>query len=275
MGSLGLILTIFFGLLSVVLSLILYVRSRRRKRLTFTYDVTELHTRTHPEITVLFKDRQIDNLSRLRVVIWNSGDLEIRQSDIPTKEAPSIVLTGARILSVAVLEASPHTKCAAHEYDNKTLSVDFEFLNPGDYATLDVLYESAESKPPKIDFVARMIGGLPSESEHFEQPLTRIQWIAPIVFGLAWCLGAVFWAGAIPRWVHRVPNGISIEVNAVWWSLGLIIGLFGFWVVIQEYLRRYRCSRLPRLARHALTRYATNEREVRPSSKETIANPQG
>lgn len=150
MGLFSLTLTVFFGLLSIVLSLILYVRSSRRKRLTFTYDLTGLHTRTHPEITILFKGNQIENLSRLRVVIWNSGNQEIRRSDIPVDGKPSIVMAGARILSVAVLNASPDTKCTASQNDDKALSVEFEFLNPGD---CHILHGGLFSRPMSSIFM--------------------------------------------------------------------------------------------------------------------------
>jgi hypothetical protein len=251
MGSLSLALTIFFGLLSIVLSVLLYVRGRRRKRLTFTYDLVGLQTRAHPEITILFKGRQIENLSRLRVVIWNSGNLEVRRSDIPVAGPPSIILPGVRILSVGVLEASAETKCTATGDGEQTLSVDFEFLNPGDYAVLDVLYESVESKSPAVDFDARVIGGLPSEISRFEQPVKRIQWVSPIGLALMWSVGAFYWVRAIPKWVHAVPAGISIAPNALWTSFLLIFFFFGCCATFQEYLRRYRRSRLPRTARNA------------------------
>ena len=254
MGSLDLTLTIFLGLLSITLSLILYFKARRRKRLTFTYELTELQTRSHPEIRILFKDIEIENLSRLRAVMWNSGNQEIRRSDIPTDGAPSVLLSGARVLSVAVLEASADTKCTARENNEKTVSIDFEFLNPGDHATLDIVFESDAPKSPRADFSARVIGGVPCESRHFEPPLTAANWTAPIFFALAWCLGAAYWISAVPRWVHIVPAGINFKLDAIWSSLGLVVGLFFCAFIFHEYFRRHRCSRLPRAARKAFTR---------------------
>jgi hypothetical protein len=250
-SSLG--LTIFFGVLSVVLSVALYFRGRRRKCLTFTYELTQLYTRTHPEITILFRDKRIDNLSRLRVVVWNSGNQEIRQSDIPSDGSPSIELTGARVLSVAVLEASANTKCTASQRDNERVSVAFEFLNPKDYSTIDVLYESIGAKPPSIQFIARVIGGLSSKSRRFEQPLARIEWVAPIVFPSAWCIGAYYWARALPKWIRILPpRGFSIEGSAIFASLLILFGLFVCWGILGEYVRRYRASELPPLARRIL-----------------------
>lgn len=250
--SSSLTFTIFFGLVSVVLSVVLYFRGTRRKCLTFTYKLNALYTLTHPEIAILFQNKPISNLSRLRVAVWNSGNQEIRQSDIPSDGSPSINLTGARVLSVAVLEASPSTKCTASEHDENTVSIAFEFLNPKDYATLDVLYESIEPKALGIQFNARVIGGRSSQIRRFEQPLTQMNWVAPIIFSSGWCVGVYYWARALSKWIHILPSGgVSFNVNVIWASLVLLIGLFGNWVILDEYIRRSRASELPPLARRA------------------------
>ena len=252
MGSIGLALTIFFGLLSLVLSLVLYFRGRHRKRLTFTYDLAELQTRTHPEVTIRFKDKQIENLSRLRVVIWNSGNQEIRRSDIPSERNPSIVLSGGRVLSVAMGNTSPGTGCAASERDDKTVSIDFEFLNSRDYAILDVLCERVDSKHLDILFVGRVIGGLPSESRQFMQPLKPMNWMAPTVFTLAWCVGAYYWLRELLNWIHNMRRDTGF--GFIWSTPLLAVGALMCWTVFHEYFRRYQHSRLPRPARGTFDR---------------------
>jgi len=254
MGLLSILLTAFFGLLS----LFFYLRSRRRKRLTFTYDLAELQTRTHPEVTILFNGEQIENLSRLRVVVWNSGNQEIRQSDIPHNVAPSVKLNGGRILSVAVLDASAGTRFYTTAHSDTLLSIHFSFLNSKDFAIVDVLYESTGPKPTSVEFAGRVIGGLPSESRHFEQPLEPMNWIAPIGFTAMWCVGAYYFALNVHRWIHPVPNdGYEIAWSGTGYALLLFVGLIICCVVIYEYLRRYRKSYLPQLARHAFDRVPT------------------
>jgi hypothetical protein len=265
MGSLSLTLTILFGLLSIILSLILYFRSTHRKRLTFTYDLVELHARTHPQITILFEDKKIENLSRLRVVVWNSGNQEIRRSDIPSDASPSILLTGARVLSVAVVNASPDTQCTASQRDDKTVSIAFEFLNPKDYATLDVLYESVKSKPADIQFAARVIGGVSSESRRFVQPMGRMLWIGPIGVASGLCVGAFLGARVLREEIHLVPSGIDVGLGALLYILGLFVGLLFCSIVLYASVLNYRHSRLPRLARPAFRRYPAVEQGARAS----------
>ena len=246
MDRASLALTIFFGLLSLVF----YLRGRRKKRLTFTYQIAQLHSRTHPEIKILFRDKPVQNLSRLRVVVWNSGNQEVRQTDIPEDHGPTITFTDAHVLSVAVLEATSDINCVAKEKDENVVEVGFDFLNVEDFATVDILYEVSEAEP-HIGFKARLIGGLPSIATRFEQPLHPMNWIAPGGFTLLWCIGLLFWAKAIPRWLHRVPEGISVDYDALWYLIGLLVGAIFCWSIFKEYIRKHRASRLPQSARRS------------------------
>ena len=154
----GLGLTVLFGLLSVVL----YFRTRLYKRLTFTFDQSELHTKTHPEIRITFRDRQVENLSRLRAVCWNSGSQEIRSEDLPERGSPSVVFSDATVLSVAHGGSTQDTGFLVEQHDQHSVSVRFAFLNPGDYGLFEVLYEAEPSKAPTVNFLARVIGGRPT-----------------------------------------------------------------------------------------------------------------
>lgn len=227
MNLLSLGLTIFFGILSVVLSVILFLESKHRKNLTFTHTSTGLYTRRHPDITIAFKGKQIENLSRLRVVIWNSGNQEIRGADIPAGGEPSITLTGAMLRSVAILDSSPDIRCSAVERGEQTVSVGFEFLNPRDYATLDVLYES-EDQSPKIEYTARIIGGQ-SDSRQFLQPTTPVSWVGPVGLGLIAGVGMYAWLRAVRFAIYRVPpHGFGIKIGDFWSLVAPIISRLTF-----------------------------------------------
>lgn len=101
MAIVGLVLTIVFGFLSVAF----YLRSIRHKQLAFTYELSELLTTTNPEVSIAFRNRTVDDLSKLRVACWNSGTQEIRREDIPGDRPTAVVFTGATVLSVTYVEA--------------------------------------------------------------------------------------------------------------------------------------------------------------------------
>lgn len=238
---------VFFFVCTIILSIVLYQKSRYRKTLTFTYTSTSLYTRRHPDITIAFKGKQIENLSRLRVVMWNSGNQEIRKSDIPAGSEPSIRLTGAKLRSAAILETSPSIQCAIDDRDEQTLDIVFQFLNPGDYAALEVLYES-EDQTPKIEYTARIIGGT-SDSRRFLQPATRFSWVNPVGLVLMSCVIAYLYLQEVQISVNRVPHHwISIKggdfgglvltlVFATMFALGGLVSTY-------NYILRRRSARL-------------------------------
>jgi uncharacterized protein (DUF58 family) len=240
--------TLVFG----VLGLFLYFRSKRHKRLTFSFDQTELHTRTHPEIRITFRNRPV-NLSRLRAVCWNSGTEEIRWADVPEIAPPKVVFSGARVLSVAHMGATGDTAFVAEQRDDNSVSVKFAFLNPDDCGFFEVLYERAEPEKTCVQFVARIIGGRPTDSRSFTGPLTAFESIASIALPLAWVLAAYLSAGPVRRSVSRVPDGFQITIGGAALVLLLLLVLGACLLVVRRYMNRLRQSRVPGLAKEFLS----------------------
>lgn len=248
MDTLSISLTVFFGLLSLVL----YVRGRRRKRLTFTWDSTTLQTRKHPEITMQFKGMPIENLSRFRVAVWNSGNQEIRHADLPSETSPTIYLPSAKILSTARLDAS--VKLSFTPSGSNLISLGFEYLNPNDSAVLEILCELDVSKTFSPHFDAELIGGLHAESRKFEKPRALLGWVGPIASaGLMAAIGAISCLNLLQKEVHKVQGGFDVKIGPALQILLLII-LTGFCVfafvgtIWAAYATR-KSSRLPRNAR--------------------------
>ena len=219
-AALSLVLTIVFGFLSVLF----YIRSRRHKRLTFTYDRSELHTRTHPDIKILFKDRQVENLSRLRAACWNSGNQAVRGEDIPKNGDRAVVLSDARVLSVAHVGSSVDTAFIAEQLDEQSVSVRFSFLNPGDSVLFEILYEATSAKEPTIQFTSRVIGGRPTEARLFTGPLTPAESFATFL-PLALCLLVGYFSMDFVRASTRFSGDtLTIGIGAVGLVLLLLIG---------------------------------------------------
>jgi hypothetical protein len=238
-------LTVVFGLLS----LLLYIRSRQYKRLTFTFDVSELHTRTHPGVKITFNDRQVENLSRLRAVCWNSGTQEIRREDLPKEGPRAVILSKATVLSVAHVGSTTDTAFSAVRHDDNSVAVEFAFLNPGDCGLFEVLYEATSPDKPAIQFHGRVIGGHRTETRLFSGPLKPVESVAAFALPAA-CLMAVYLsADFVRRSVKAIPNGFSIDVRAAMLVLVLIIGAIVSALVIRHFVRRVRESRLPGLAK--------------------------
>jgi hypothetical protein len=248
MNALGIALTVFFGLLN----LILYLRGRRRKRLTFTWDSTTLQTRKHPEITMQFKGKPVENLSRFRVAVWNSGNQEIRHIDLPSGTSPIIHLPSAKILSTAILDAS--VKLSFTPSGNNLISLDFGYPNPKDWGVLEMLCELDESKTFSPHFDARLIGALPAESRKFEKPRAVFGWVGPILsLGLLAAITVSSCIQLLPKRIHMLERpGLGIEIQQPLTTILLIIltivAVVTFGAIIRGAFAALKASRLPRNA---------------------------
>lgn len=256
-------LTVLFGLLSILF----YFRARRHKRLTFTYDQSELHTKTHPEISIIFRDRHVENLSRLRAVCWNSGTQEIRGDDIPTNGPPALQFADAYVLSVAHVGSTEDTAFVAERRDDHSVSISFAFLNPGDCGLFEVLYEAQSSKLPSVQFLTRVIGGRPTDTRLFTGPLTPVESVAAFVLPLACLLATYLSADFVQRSVKALPDGFSITVPAFGLVFLLIAGTAGSVFVVRRFIRRVHESRLPTLAKEFFT--GRSNKALQPSAQKT------
>ena len=171
-GFWGGIASFIFGIISVYF----YFKSKRFKKPVLVYQSSVLQTTAHPEVTILFQNEKIVNLSKLTILFWNAGNREIRADDVPTSGQPSIIfLDNARILSYTVkATSSEEIKFKVQHPKKDQLSVNFEYLNPSDGGVIEVLYESPlQSKGEPIKAKGAIIGAKEIEQWQFEKPLSR------------------------------------------------------------------------------------------------------
>jgi|GEM_PF-6349319 len=157
LGVVGSVATVLFGFLS----LYFYLKSRRNKQILFTYDTDQIQTRKHPDVTIWYREKQIRNMRRARVLLWNGGSEEVRWSDIPAEGRPAIEFgESVEILSVFELAKScEEIKCKIGLDSTHRIGFSFGYLNPGDGVAVEVLYENARGVPDSLVFKGTVIGG--------------------------------------------------------------------------------------------------------------------
>jgi hypothetical protein len=153
---LGVLFTLGFG----VLSIFLYARGRRIKRIACLITSTTLQKRVHPDVQISFRGQEVANLSRMVAYFWNTGTAEIRSTDVPHENWPRLTLPeGAHVLSAAVLRVSTdHIQLKPIQYGDQAVCITFTYLNPGDGAIFEVLLEASPSTG-STKFAAPLIGG--------------------------------------------------------------------------------------------------------------------
>ncbi len=146
-------------LLSAALSLYFYRRSQRLKAPAIVYDVTTIQVKTHPEITIMYRGEEIANLTRVRLAYWNRGRAAIRRDDVPEGAQPRVIAPDARVVSISVIASStPHIDFKADLSNVREVAMDFKYLNFGDGAVVEILYDTP-ALPLKLSFEATLVDG--------------------------------------------------------------------------------------------------------------------
>lgn len=223
--------TFIFGLLSIYL----YFKSMRSKKPVFAYDHSVLQTRVHPEITILFNEEKIENLSRSHIVFFNNGNQEIRAEDIPSSRFPIIEFNDqTRILSHKLLKSSSgETSLEVKRRSKYSIEISFDYLNPKDGAVIEVLYETAPStKGIPANFIAPIKGASSVVSYKYIRKPSRIDRIFfPLMVSFWFFIGfyslGIYFLASQQSWILLIVGIATIA-----------IGCGGFWGTIVVPLRR-------------------------------------
>ena len=169
------------SLISLILSLIFYFKSKSVRLPTFIYSYVQLQTKTHPEISISFRGERISNLSRSRILFINKGRKEIRAQDNPQSGFPKIVLPdGARILSVSVpAMSSSDIMFRTEKINDSILEISYDYLNHNDGGVVEILFDGAVSTKNPIDFKAPLIGAAPTRVHFY---LARVRGLDRYLF---------------------------------------------------------------------------------------------
>lgn len=114
------------------------------------------------DVSVKFREIEVDRLTRTTVIFWNDGTQVLNGSDI-VKTDPSLIFypEGSMILSSHVLRKTKNANDFRIEpVQNKpnVLSINFEYLDPKDGATCEIVHDSQEHHPK----ISGSIRGIPS-----------------------------------------------------------------------------------------------------------------
>lgn len=162
--------TVLFGALSIYF----YLRSRRVRRLAIAAGTATLQQRAYPDVRITYRDQEVDTLTRVFGFLWNSGTLEIRSSDVPQEQWPSIrVLESTRILSAAIIQrSSDHTAMEIERIDESGIQFRFAYLNPDDGVVFELLVDG-DLAPSDLQISAPVIGGSAPQIGDLGGKLTR------------------------------------------------------------------------------------------------------
>lgn len=155
MSLLGVIYNPVFAIIfGSLLSIILYFRARRIKRLSYEYQdaivISGGILKSNSELEIKWSGESVPRVSRTIVRFWNSGHETIRGNDISRVDPLRIEFPpGAKILGYQVERASRDSNAVIMEYErnsNASLFIKFDFIDRHDGAIVSVLHTAKNSE---------------------------------------------------------------------------------------------------------------------------------
>jgi len=239
MDYIGTIGTVGFGILSIYF----FYRSRTIKRPLFIYQTNLLQTKNHPEINIIFRKKQILNLSRTYILFCNKGRKEIRKDDIPSQKYPSIIFNeNVKVLSVSKTSVSSEHNNFGVSLNGNKIEISFDYMNQNDGIVFEVLYDS-DSKEIPAELVAPIIGSSNYKLNKYKTEY-KISDTSANVFGASLLLGlpAIFIITNILNKLPAPPTITQVIMSLVF--------LAGFLFVVFRVLRDYYKYALPTFAKN-------------------------
>lgn len=172
-----------------------------------------------PEVEIRYKNKEVPRLTLTSAYLWNAGKTMMRGNQIVEDDPlryefdPSDEILKAHVAT----STKPANKVTVREADNQkhTLLVDFDYLDPGDGARIDILHTS-ERRHPKIEGSLRGIPkGVsridPSPAFAFDLVFRRFSRNPNPLYAAMLFLGITGLAvGALPTaWLEAIKGSLS------------------------------------------------------------------
>lgn len=145
------------SVLVAVVSLVLYLRGRRRKEpcwATRTNNLVRDYTAKLSALDVKYSGRSVQNLSITRVVFWNKGGETIHAADIATADplriTPTAAVTILDVIIVQVDNEASQFRLSSHE-EGTTVALRFAYLDRGNGAVIDVVHTGTSSDDISVE----------------------------------------------------------------------------------------------------------------------------
>lgn len=226
---------------------------KNKKRPVFVFGSTLLQKINHPSVTILFDNEQVENVYRLALLFWNAGSQAIRKDDFPSSGSPSVKFIGGdQILEVCIKDSS-NTEIKFDTATEKTdlVRLDFEYLNRGDGALIEILYEAAEEKDKTpVQLRATLIDAEAEEKIYYKK-LKSIGRFIPVGRGvLIMSLGVGMLDILAPYYYFQNPW-------AFWgiFGLGIFFTFFAFYDLVTQILN-WAMYKIPRFAKPYFTSWS-------------------
>jgi hypothetical protein len=149
----------FFGLVLTIWGIIIAIKSKTRKGLSYSfisYNLIRDFSEKINGLTVNFNGEKVQNFSVSKIVIWNSGNVTINQSDIVN--ADPLRIEGNEILSILDYEIIQSNEPSNQfklvdlksEQGIKHLNLEFDYIDPQQGCVIQIFHNAIAPHKPVL-----------------------------------------------------------------------------------------------------------------------------
>lgn len=138
------ILSLVIGLLGIVLAIIFYVKSKRKKTLTYEiygYNVINEYQSKIKNLEIKYKKKPIENLSLSKIAIWNSGNVTINRDEIVELSPILIKMKNEEeILDIKLIKQTENSNNFKLIKNINSWKVDFDYIDKNEGCLLGIVH---------------------------------------------------------------------------------------------------------------------------------------
>jgi hypothetical protein len=222
------------GLIGLIVTFFLYRASRVGPRPVYQCQALRLISKEEKalpeELTVLFKDKKVERLTKTYVILWNSGRATVNGNNIVCDDPLRLVFTDdSEVLSARVVRFTRQSnKFRADINTNSANQViyGFDYLDAGDGATIELLHTDDKRYPEVQGSIRGVPKGvlnwgriIPSRRQNVPFPFANLRMV--VIFGL---VSGIFLT-ALAVLGPILPEPFYVEPGGIRWFF-VAFGLF-------------------------------------------------
>lgn len=239
------------GVISLLLAVVFYIRSKREKRPRFAYFSVSLIGGVKsflPDLSIQYKGKSCTRVTATRFYFWNAGREPLKRSDIPPSSPlriesnPSVEILGVEIVGETDVASQ---LSASAQGANNGVRLDFEYLDRDDGAVIQIIH--AGTTETRFSMIGKIIGAesiehLPAFRET-EDPVLypkRRKWYRIAFYAVVAASLVLPWLWLKSHSGPRYPqlNPPPEPAYAIWPYFAICVGIAIFLAIGQEILDR-------------------------------------
>jgi hypothetical protein len=160
------------AVISLIITFIFYVKSKREKKLVYvtkSFGLIQDSISSIDNLSIKYNDEDVKSLTLTQISFWNDGRDTIKSDDVAKSDTLKVKLNDeCKVYSAKLTKTQKETNEISIETENNQVYIMFSYLDYSDGAILDIYHSGNPSDEVKI--VGTIIGGLEislAEKEEF------------------------------------------------------------------------------------------------------------